>query len=89
MNILFLVLILASVIITVGLTELIKRLDKKNKFKCLRVLIPLITSALIVFLTWNKAIFSRHELCVWWIIIFGLSIFSYEVIIKKLIKKYE
>ncbi len=89
MNILFLVLILVSVIMTVGLTELVKKFDKKNRLKGWRVLIPLLVSALIVFLTWNKAVFTSHALCSWWAVIFSLSIFSYEIIIKKLIKKYE
>ncbi len=87
MKILFLVLIALAVFLTVGFTQLVKKIDKKNRLKGWRVWIPILFSAFFAFLLWQGAFFASREFWFWWAMIYGISIACYETIIKRITKK--
>lgn len=76
-----------AVVLTVLFSELVKRLDKKDRLKGYRVWIPFVLSAGFAFLLWKGAFFAPSEVWFWWAAIFGCSVFFYEAILKH-IKKF-
>ncbi len=81
---LFPVFIVIAVLLTVIFTELVKKLDKNNKLKGYRAWIPFLFSAFFAFLLWRGAFFAPREVWFWWAAIYGISVFFYEAILKRL-----
>ena len=78
------IFVLVAVFLTVVFTELIKKLDKKNRLKGYRVWVPVLFSAFFSFLLWHGAFFAPREVWFWWAAIFGISSFFYETILRKI-----
>jgi Na+-translocating ferredoxin:NAD+ oxidoreductase RnfA subunit len=78
------VFVLVSIALVVVFTELIKRLDKKDRLKGYRVYIPLILSLGAAGLLRIGNFFIPEQMWFWWAVIFGFSVFAYEAILKKL-----
>ena len=76
--------VVIAVLLTVIFTELVKKLDKKDRLTGYRVWIPALFSAFFAFLLWHGAFFAPREVWFWWATIFGISVFFYEDILKKL-----
>ncbi len=80
-------LLLPCVVIAVAMvtifTELIKRLDKKDRLKGYRVYVPAVLSlAFSAILAFGK-FFDWRQAPFYWAVIFGVSVFGYEAILKK------
>jgi cyanate permease len=86
MNILGLlpVFILVSVALVVAFTELVKKLDKKDRLKGYRVYAPLVLSFGAAGLLRIGNFFVPEQMWFWWAVIFGFSVFAYEAVLKKL-----
>lgn len=82
-NLLPLFVVIAA-FLTVLFTELAKRLDRKDRLKGYRVWIPFLFSAFFSFLLWYGAFFAPREVWFWWAAIFGISVFFYETLLKKI-----
>lgn len=76
--------VLIAAFLTVLFTELVKRLDKKDRLKGYRVWVPFLLSAFFSFLLWYGAFFAPREVWFWWASIFGISVFFYEALLKKI-----
>jgi Na+-translocating ferredoxin:NAD+ oxidoreductase RnfA subunit len=76
--------VLVSIALVVVFTELMKRLDKKNRFKGYRVYIPLALSFGAAALLRIGNFFVPEQMWFWWAVIFGFSVFAYEAVLKKL-----
>ena len=76
--------VLVSIALVVVFTELVKRLDKKNRFKGYRVYIPLALSFGAAVLLRIGNFFVSEQMWFWWAVIFGFSVFAYEAVLKKL-----
>jgi hypothetical protein len=76
--------VLVSVALVVVFTELIKKLDKKDRLKGYRVYIPLALSAGASGLLKIGNFFVTEQFWFWWAVIFGFSVFAYEAVLKKL-----
>jgi hypothetical protein len=76
--------ILVSIALVVACTELIKRLDKKDRLKGYRVYIPLALSLAAAGLLRIGNFFVPEQMWFWWAVIFGFSVFAYEAVLKKL-----
>lgn len=77
------VCIIVAIILVVVLTELVKRLDKKDKLKGYRVYIPFAFSCAESFLLRLGKFFEPQQVWFWWAAIFALSVFFFEAILKK------
>jgi len=81
----FPVFVIIAIILVVILTELIKKLDKKNKLKGYRVWIPAVLSAGASALLLLGNFFNPPgQIWFWWAVIFSVSIFAFEAILKKI-----
>ena len=79
------VFVVIAIMLVVILTELIKKLDKKNRLKGYRVWIPAILSAGVSCLLLLGVFFSPPlQVFFWWAVIFSVSIFAYEAVLKKI-----
>ena len=78
--------IIVAVLLTVVFSQLVKKLDKKDKFKGFRVWLPLVFSGLFTSALTFGNFFSWRESPFWWGAIFGFSVFFYEAIVKHLKK---
>jgi hypothetical protein len=76
--------VVVSIVLVVVFTELIKRLDRKDRFKGYRVYIPLALSFGAAALLRIGNFFVPEQMWFWWAAIFGFSVFAYEAILKKL-----
>lgn len=76
--------VVIAVLLTVVFSELVKKLDKKERLKGYRVWVPALFSAFFAFLLWHGAFFAPREVWFWWATIFGLSAFFYEAILRKI-----
>jgi hypothetical protein len=77
------VFILVAIAAVVVFTELIKRLDKKDKLKGYRVYIPFALSFGEAGLLRIGNFFVTKQMWFWWAVIFGFSVFFFEAILKK------
>jgi len=77
----FIVIAIALVII---FTELIKRLDRKGKLKGYRVWVPVILSCGVAWLLRLGDFFQPRQVWFWWAVIFAVSVFAYEAVLKKI-----
>jgi hypothetical protein len=86
MNVLSLlpVFILTAIALVVVFTELVKRLDKKDRLRGYRVYIPLALSFGASWLLKIGNFFVSAQMWFWWAVIFGFSVFAYEAVLKKL-----
>ncbi|MCL1813404.1 MAG: hypothetical protein FWG29_07765 [Treponema sp.] len=75
-----------AIALVVIFTELIKRIDKKNRLKGYRVYIPLVLSFILTMLLELGNFFAASQSWFWWAVIFGFSIFGYEAILSKINK---
>lgn len=76
--------VFVAIILTVVLTEIIKKADKKDRLKGYRIYIPAVLSgtesavlAFGEFFTWKQVPF-------YWAVIFAVSVFGYEAIYRKI-----
>ncbi|WP_147615098.1 hypothetical protein [Treponema pectinovorum] len=76
--------VIVAIILTVLLTEIVKKADKKDKLKGYRIYVPALLSGLESaslafgeFFTWKQAPF-------YWAVIFAVSVFGYEAIYRKI-----
>jgi hypothetical protein len=81
--------IIAAIIMVVMLTELVKRLDRKDRLKGYRVYVPVAFSALAAFLLKVGNFYASEQFWFWWVVIFGFSVFFFEAILKKLKTAFE
>ncbi len=81
--------IIIAVLLTVIFTELVKKLDKNDKLKNYRAWVPVLFSAFFAFLLWHGAFFAPREVWFWWAAIFGISVFFYETILKKIKEAFD
>ena len=86
---LFPAVIVIAIFAVVCLTELVKKWDSKGRLKGYYVFLPAFFSAgLSVLLGYGK-FFDRHQIFFWWAVIFALSVFSYESVLKRLHRLFE
>lgn len=79
------VFVAISIALVIVLTELIKRLDRKNLLKGYRVWIPAVLSGGVAALLKFGDFFNIPEqIWFWWAVIFAFSIFGYEAILTKI-----
>ena len=78
------VFVLTAIALVVVFTELIKKLDKKDRLKGYRVYIPLVLSFGTSWLLRIGNLFVPEQMWFWWAVIFGFSVFAYEAVLKKL-----
>jgi CDP-diglyceride synthetase len=76
--------IVIAIAIVVIFSELIKRIDKKNRLKGYRVYIPLVLSFITAYLLKRGNFFVTEQMWFWWAVIFGFSIFGYEAVLRKI-----
>lgn len=76
--------VIVAVFVTVLLTEIIKKADKKDRLKGYRIYIPAILSGA------ESALLALGEFFIWkqvpfyWAVIFAISVFGYEAIYRKI-----
>lgn len=75
--------IIISIFAVIALAEIIKRLDRNQKMKGFYVFIPAFLSLLFAVLLAYGRFFEWHQVFFWWAVIFALSVFSYESVLKK------
>ena len=73
-----------AVLLVVALTELIKKLDKKYVLKGYRVYVPLIISFGVTWLLRTGNFIIAEQIWFWWAIIFALSVFAFEAVLRKI-----
>ena len=78
---LFVIIAIALVVI---FTELIKRFDRKRRLKGYRVYVPLVLSLVFAFLLRRGNFIITEQIWFWWSAIFGISVFGYEAILRKI-----
>jgi hypothetical protein len=70
--------------LVVMLTEIVKRLDKKDVLKGYRVYLPLAFSFGAAALLRIGNFFVPEQMWFWWAVIFGFSVFAFEAVLKKI-----
>ena len=79
------VFIVIAIVLMIVVTELIKRLDRKNRLKGYRIWIPAILSGGAAQLLRIGNFFDQpQQVWFWWAVIFAFSVFAYEAILKKI-----
>jgi Na+-translocating ferredoxin:NAD+ oxidoreductase RnfA subunit len=81
---LFPAFIVVAIALVVMLTEIVKRLDKKDRLKGYRVYLPLAFSFGAAGLLRVGNFFVPEQMWFWWAVIFGFSVFAFEAILKKI-----
>jgi Na+-translocating ferredoxin:NAD+ oxidoreductase RnfA subunit len=76
--------IVIAIAVVVVFTELVKKLDKKDRLKGYRVYVPLVLSFVTAFLLKIGNFFVTEQMWFWWAVIFGFSIFGYEAVLGKI-----
>jgi hypothetical protein len=66
------------------LTEIVKRLDRKDRLKGYRVYLPLAFSFGAAALLRVGNFFAPAQMWFWWAVIFAFSVFAFEAILKKI-----
>ncbi len=74
--------VIATALVVV-LTELIKKVDKKDRLKGYRVYVPAVLSLGTAYLLKIGNFFVTEQMWFWWVVIFGFSVFFFEAILKK------
>jgi len=78
-----------AVAVVVMLTELFKKLDRKNRLKGYRVYVPLMLSFGVAWLLRIGAFFPMEQYWFWALAVFAVSVFFFEAILKKLRSAFE
>jgi hypothetical protein len=81
---LFPAFIVVAILLTVMLSELVKRLDRRDRLKGHRICLPLVFSLGAAALLRIGNFFVPEQVWFWWAVIFGFSVFAYEAILKKI-----
>ena len=81
---LFPIFIILAMCMVVIFTELIKKLDKKDRLKGYRVYIPFVFSFAAAWVLRIGGFFEPRQIWFWWAVIFGFSVFFFEAILKKI-----
>lgn len=81
--------VVAAVILTVVSSELVKKLDKKERLRGFRVWLPLIFSLIFTASLALGGFFALRESFFYGAAIFGFSVFFYEAIVKHLKNAFE
>jgi len=77
--------IVIAIIAVIIITEIIKKLDVKDWLKGYRVWIPAVLSGGIAYLLGLGKFFAEpNQIWFWWAVIFAISTFAYEAILKKI-----
>ena len=77
--------VIIAIVLLVIITELVKKLDKKNRLKGCRVWVPAIFSGGAAQLLRIGQFFNPPEqVWFWWAVIFAFAVFAYEAILKKI-----
>lgn len=75
--------VVAAIIITVILTEIIKKADSKDRLKGYRIYIPAVLSGAESAMLAFGEFFAWKQLPFYWAAIFAVSVFGYEAIYRK------
>ena len=75
--------VIVAIILTVMLTEIIKKADRKDKLKGYRIYIPAILSGLESVVLAFGEFFTWRQTPFYWAVIFAVSVFGYEAIYRK------
>jgi uncharacterized membrane protein len=75
--------LLAAALVVI-LTELVKKLDKKDRLKGYRVYVPLVLSGGVAWVLRIGEFFPAPQVWFWWAAIFAVSVFFFEAILKKI-----
>jgi len=73
-----------AIALVIVLTEIIKKLDYKDRLKGYRVWIPAVLSGGTAWLLRMGDFFQPQQVWFWWAVIFAFSTFAYEAILKKI-----
>ncbi len=76
--------VIVAIIITVALTEIIKKADKKDRLKGYRIYIPALLSWLESVVLAFGEFFIWKQVPFYWAVIFAVSVFGYEAIYRKI-----
>jgi hypothetical protein len=74
---------LIAIVVVVLLTEIIKRLDKRDWLKGYRVYVPALLSGGVTWLLRIGEFFPPNQAGFWWAVIFSISVFFFEAILKR------
>jgi hypothetical protein len=75
---------LLAAAMTVILTEGIKKIDTKDRLKGYRVYVPFVVSCGLAWLLRVGEFFPAPQVWFWWAVIFAVSVFFFEAILKKI-----
>ena len=76
--------IVVAILLVIAITELVKKLDRKDRMKGYRVWIPAAVSGGVAYLLGLGKFFAEpRQVWFWWAVIFAFSTFAYEAILKK------
>lgn len=76
--------VIAAIILTVMLTEIIKKADTKDRLKGYRIYVPTILSGLESAALAFGEFFAWRQTPFYWAVIFAVSVFGYEAIYRKI-----
>lgn len=76
--------VIAAIILTVMLTEIIKKADTKDMLKGYRIYVPAILSGLESAALAFGEFFAWRQTPFYWAVIFAVSVFGYEAIYRKI-----
>lgn len=76
--------VIVAIFITVTLTEIIKKADKKDRLKGYRIYIPAVLSGLESVVLAFGEFFIWKQVPFYWAVIFAVSVFGYEAIYRKI-----
>jgi hypothetical protein len=80
---LFPAFIVIAICLVIALSEIVKRLDRKDRLKGYRVYLPLVFSFGAAALLRVGGFFAPQQVWFWWAVIFAFSVFAFEAILKK------
>ena len=75
--------VIAAIILTVLLSEIIKSADMKDRLKGYRIYIPALLSGIESALLAFGEFFTWRQTPFYWAVIFAVSVFGYEAIFRK------
>ena len=76
--------VIVAIIMTVLLTEIIKKIDTKDKLKGYRIYIPALLSGIEAAILAFGEFFTWRQTPFYWAVIFAVSVFGYEAIYRKI-----
>jgi len=76
--------IMIGVVLVVIFSELLKKLDKNNRLNGRTVYVPAVLSLLLSILMGLGDFFPVRQIPFYWAVLFGISVFGYEAILKQI-----